>query len=99
MSRMSRTLQDRVVTLEDAALRVEGALFALHDVIAHSLAQAPAAEVQGLIATLSAHAEQLDAALGAERIAGYRNELASIAQEIDHARRDPQGIMARFGRL
>lgn len=92
------TLHDRVDHLESAALRFEGALFAVHDLIAHTLAHMSDTEVRRTLASLRSHADGLDETLGPERIAGYRDELLSIEQEIEHVRSQPQGILARFRR-
>lgn len=95
---MPTKLQDRVERLENAALRFEGALFALHDLIAHSLARMPETELRRTVASLTTHATELDEALGTERIAGYREELASVMREIEHARGSPKGLLGKFRR-
>ena len=95
---MQRSIHDRLAQLEDAVLRTDGALYALHDLIAHSRASAPENEVRRTISKLKLEADNLDAALGPERIAGYRDELASIEQEIEYLRIEPPGVFARFRR-
>ncbi|WP_162792452.1 hypothetical protein [Novosphingobium sp. P6W] len=84
--------------LEEAALRFEGALFALHDIMAHSLARQPEAMVDRIFDDAKAHADSLDESLGRYRIEGYRSELSSIKDEIDFARRKPQGVWSRLRR-
>lgn len=95
---MERSVQERLASLEDAALGFEGAIYALHDLIAHWLALAPEAEVRRTVSKLKSGAEELNPSLGPQRIAGYRQELASIEQEIEYAREVPTGILARFRR-
>ena len=95
---MPATFERRIAALEQAALRAEGAHFALHDLVARTLARLPPPEAQSLIAALAAHADELDDDLGAERRAGYRDELASIAEEVEHVRGDAQGLLARLAR-
>lgn len=98
ISHMAHLLVDRVEALERAALRAEGAHFALHDLVARTLARIPETDYRTIIAELSDHAQHLDHNLGPDRIEGYRDELTSIADEVSHARSDARGLLARLAR-
>lgn len=93
---MSKTLSGRVSDLESAALKSEGAQFAVHDLVARLLARLPEADVQNMIAELIEHADELDGQLGADRLVGYKDEMRSIGEEIEHARQMPKGVFARL---
>lgn len=93
---MPRTLSERVVDLETAALKSEGAQFAVHDLVARMLARLPDADVRKMIEDLIEHADELDGQLGADRLVGYKDEMRSISEEIEHARQLPKGVFARL---
>lgn len=96
---MPASLHDRIAALEDAALHTEGALYALQDFIARSLAFSPPAEIQRTLAALNDDAEQLDPdTLGTARIQGYKDQLESLEEEIQHARAAPTSIFSRIRR-
>lgn len=96
---MPASLHDRIAALEDAFLHTEGALYALQDFIARSLAISPPAEVQRTLAALNCNAEQLDPdTLGTARIQGYKDQLESLEEEIQHARAAPTSIFSRIRR-
>lgn len=93
---MSRTLESRMANIEKAALLFEGAHFCHRDLLARLLARLPEAEVrkaiQDLLAEGEAHAEEL----GADRLAGYREELTAIQEELAHSRTGTPGLFARL---
>jgi hypothetical protein len=96
---MPTSIEVRLAVLEKAAHRAEGSQFAVHDLMAQVLARLPAADLNALVASLTSHAAELDADLGPDRLAGYRDELASIAEEVAHVRGDAQGLLARLARV
>ncbi|EJL30834.1 hypothetical protein PMI02_01900 [Novosphingobium sp. AP12] len=64
---MPKTLSERVADLESAALKSEGAQFAVHDLLARLLVRLPEPEVRKMIGELIEHADELDGQLGADR--------------------------------
>ncbi|PNU03651.1 hypothetical protein [Novosphingobium guangzhouense] len=95
---MSWKDDDRIKEIEKALLRAEGAHYALHDVLARALGRLPTADYDQLMRSLAKQADDLDPRLGADRIAGYRDELASIAEEVEHARPPTSGLLGRLRR-
>jgi hypothetical protein len=93
---MPKTLSERVADLESAALKSEGAQFAVHDLLARLLVRLSEPEVQKMIGELIEHADELDGQLGADRLVGYKDEMGSISEEIEHARQLPKGVFARL---
>jgi hypothetical protein len=93
---MPKTISQRVTDLESAALKSEGAQFAVHDLVARMLTRSPEAEVKKMIEELIEHADELDGQLGADRLVGYKDEMRSISDEIAHARQLPKGVFARL---
>lgn len=49
-----------------------------------------------MIAELIEHAGDLDGKLGADGLVGYKGEMRSIGEEIEHARQMPKGVFARL---
>lgn len=93
---MPRTLSERVADRETAALKSEGAQFAVHDLVARMLARLPDADVRKMIEDLTEHADELDGQLGADRLVGYKDEMRSISEESEHARQLQKGVFARL---
>lgn len=93
---MQKTMNERVADLESAALKAEGAQFAVHDLVARMLARLPEADVRRMIDELIEHADELDGQLGANRLEGYKDEMRSISEEIEHSRQLPKGVFARL---
>jgi hypothetical protein len=60
------------------------------------LARLPEADVRNMIDDLIGHADELDGQLGADRLVGYKDEMRSISEEIEHARQLPKGVFARL---
>lgn len=89
-------MTDRVANLELAALKAEGAHYALHDLVARALVRIPDADFRILIDGLRAHADDLEAEIGSTRINAYREELESVAHEVESARVHPRGLLSRF---
>lgn len=83
---MPGTIESRLTRLERAALRFEGAHFAQHDLIARGLARLPEADFRAAMDDLATHANEMEADFGPDRIAGYREELSSIEEEVAHLR-------------
>lgn len=92
----AQNLSARVADLETAALKSEGAQFAVHDLVARMLARLPDADVCKMIEDLIEHADELDGQLGAERLVGYKDEMRSISEEIEHDRQLPKSVFARL---
>jgi hypothetical protein len=67
---MPKALSERVADLETAALKSEGAQFAVHDLVARMLARLPEADVRNMIDDLIEHADELDGQLGVDRLVG-----------------------------
>ncbi|WP_404478808.1 hypothetical protein [Novosphingobium sp. BL-52-GroH] len=42
------------------------------------------------------HADELNGQLGADRLAGYKDEMRSIREEIEHARQLPKDVFAHL---
>jgi hypothetical protein len=93
---MPKALSERVADLATAALKSEGAQFAVHDLVARMLARLPEADVRNMVDDLIEHADELDGHLGADRLVGYKDEMRSISEEIEHARLLPKGVFARL---
>ncbi|MYL97086.1 hypothetical protein GR702_04775 [Novosphingobium sp. FGD1] len=91
-------MRERIKALEDAILHLEGAHYALHDIVARILAKAPAEEVETIATSLadqvSVHAEKI----GAIRLAGYTEEVRSVAEEAKHNRAAGRELVARMAR-
>lgn len=96
--RRSSIMRERIKALEDAILHLEGAHYALHDIVARILAKAPAEEVETIATSLadqvSVHAEKI----GAIRLAGYTEEVRSVAEEAKHNRAAGRELVARMAR-
>lgn len=84
--------------IEKAMLHAEGAHYALHDVLARALSRLPTSDYDQLMRSLVAQADDLDPGLAADRIAGYRDALESIADEVEHARPRSSGLFSRLRR-
>lgn len=95
---MSRKDDDWIKEIEKALLRAEGAHYALHDALARALGRMPTADYDQLMRSLATQADDLDPGLGADRIAGYRDELASLAEEVEHARPPNSSLLGRLRR-
>jgi hypothetical protein len=92
------SVQSRLATLEDSALEVEGALFGHRDLLARLLAQLPDSEARKTILDLIAEGEAHAEELGERRLAGYRDELNAVQEEMGHARTATPGLLARLSR-
>ncbi len=90
--------EDRLREIEKAIHRAEGAHYALHDMLARALIRMPAGDYEQLMRSLAEHSDALDPALGPDRIAGYREELKSIAEEVEHARPQASGLLGKLRR-
>ncbi len=93
---MITNTHDKVKSLEEALLHLEGAHYALHDMVAFVLSKVPAIEVEELAIRLgdqvSVHADKI----GEIRLAGYIEEVASVTDEVEHNRVEARGLLARF---
>lgn len=91
-------MRERIKALESAILHLEGAHYALHDFVACMLAKAPADEVATMATNLAdqvtVHADKI----GEIRLAGYTEEVRSIAAEVDLNRAVGRGLFRRLGR-
>jgi hypothetical protein len=95
---MPITTFDRLNALEEAVLQLEGAQYALHDIIANVLAKTPADDVEAMVVALAdqitVHAEKI----GAIRLTGYTEEIRSVADEAKRYRSQAGGLFARLTR-
>ncbi|HUD27584.1 MAG TPA: hypothetical protein VMQ93_01850 [Novosphingobium sp.] len=91
-------MRERIKALEEAVLHLEGAHYALHDIVAHVLAKTPADEVEAMALTLAdqvtVHADKI----GEIRLAAYTREVRSVADEVKHCRSVARGLFARLKR-
>lgn len=91
-------MRERLKALEEAVLHLEGAHYALHDLVALMLAKTSADEVETMAGTLadrvSVHADRI----GEIRLAGYTEEIRSVADEVKHNQNVARGLFARLTR-
>ncbi|WP_232493258.1 hypothetical protein [Novosphingobium kaempferiae] len=84
--------------LEHAVLELEGAHYALHDMIAFALARTPQDEVEHMAASLAdnvcVHAEKI----GEIRLSAYLDEVKSVTEEVRQVRSLTPGLFARLTR-
>lgn len=80
---MPHTFEFRISNLERVALQSEGSQFALRDCVARLFLKAPDTDIRALVAELLAHAETQRAQIGTYRLAGYRDELEALAEEME----------------
>jgi hypothetical protein len=91
-------MRERLKALEEAMLHLEGAHYALHDIVALMLAKTPADDVETMAVTLadqvSVHADRI----GEIRLAGYTEEIKSVADEVRHSQSVARGLFHRLTR-
>lgn len=94
MTELPHTIQLRLSNLERAALQSEGAQFALRDIVARLLLTLPGLEVRALIEELVVASQSQAKEIGAHRLAGYRDELEALREEVEHCRREGEPLPA-----
>ncbi|MGF7156470.1 hypothetical protein [Novosphingobium gossypii] len=95
---MKSPIEARVAALESAMMQTEGAHYALHDLLAHTMSRLPDAEFRSVIAQLRIHSDELDLDLAPERVAAYRAELTSIEDEVGHMGEVERGLLTKIVR-